>query len=104
MSGEIPLYFRRLGNSLKVGSKILGAKDQFGNAFAYFWKLCCPSSGLTGRGNLCFAFQGELVRFAPPSKMQRRAVSVVGPTTWNNLPSYVLVLLASDSAYNFTSI
>ena len=34
-------------------------------------------------------------------KLQRRAFSVVGPTTWNNLPSDLRVLLARDFAYTF---
>jgi hypothetical protein len=75
---------------------------QLGSAPAYLREFCSPITGIAGRRNLRSASQGKLVvPFARTSKMQHRAFSVVGPTTWNNLPSDLRVLLAKDSACAF---
>ena len=75
---------------------------QLGFAPVYLCEFCCSTSGLAARRNLRSASRGELaVPFAHTSKMQLRALSVVGPTTWNNLPSDLRVLLARGSAYTF---
>src|SRR6218665_912391 len=55
------------------------------------------------RRNLCTASQRE-PPFARSSMTQRHSFAAVRPSTWNNLPTYLRVLLARDSAYSFTRI
>src|SRR6218665_1453760 len=65
------------------------------NGFApvYLQELCCPVSTLVGRQALRSSSGGKLlVPHVNTSTMQRRAFSVVAPSTWNSLPSQIRLL------------
>lgn len=77
-------------NALTLGSRsgcaIIGRRPSL------LTKICYPTSGLATQRNLHSATQGELVvRY---STTQHRALSMVRPSTWNNLLLYFCVLLA----------
>src|SRR6218665_2059396 len=56
-------------------------------ALSYLCDLCCPVSVLAARRVLRSAARGELlVTRTHLATVQRRAFSVVGPSTWNDLP------------------
>ena len=61
-----------------------------GTAPRYLCSIFTLSSSLTGRSALRSSSRGDfLVPFARTATMQRRAFSVVGPTAWNDLPSFL---------------
>jgi len=58
-----------------------------GRAPSYLRELCRPLSSCAGRRTLRSSVQGNLVvPFARSATMQTCSFSVVGPTTWNELP------------------
>ena len=61
-----------------------------GSAPRYLRSIFTLSSSLTGRSALRSSSRGDfLVPFARTATKQRRAFSIVGPTTWNDLPSFL---------------
>src|SRR6218665_1397992 len=65
----------------------------FGIAPVYLQELCRPVSTLVGRQALRSSSGGKLlVPRVNTSTMQRRAFSVVAPSTWNSLPSQIPLL------------
>ena len=64
-----------------------------GEAPLYLRELCCPVSSCDNRRSLRSAVHGDLtVPFARTATKQRRAFSVVGPVTWNDLPRTIRCL------------
>src|SRR6218665_1165538 len=64
-----------------------------GSAPGYLCELCRPVSGLPGRRALCSSATGQLlVPRAKTATRQRRAFSIVGPSTWNGLPLEIRIL------------
>src|SRR6218665_3884859 len=64
-----------------------------GSAVAYLCELCRPVSGLPGRRALHSSVTGQLlVPRATTATRQRRAFSIVGPSTWNGLPLEIRLL------------
>src|SRR6218665_2765622 len=68
---------------------------------SYLRDLCCPVSDLAARRVLRSAARGELlVPRARLAIMQQRAFSVVGPSSWNDLPVELRsLLMASPSKF-----
>src|SRR5688572_3644998 len=61
-----------------------------GSAPRYLRSIFTLSSSLTGRSALRSSSRGDfLVPFARTATKQRRASSIVGPTTWNDLPPFL---------------
>src|SRR6218665_4044061 len=80
---------------------------QLGSTTAYLREFSCPTSSLTARRNLrpASASGGELlVPFAPNSKTQRRALSVVWPITFINWPSSRSAPFLATTQTSFISI
>src|SRR6218665_1448613 len=64
-----------------------------GSVPGYLCELCRPVSGLPGRRALRSSATGQLlVRRAKTATRQRRAFSIVGPSTWNGLPLEIRIL------------
>src|SRR5688572_32989056 len=69
-----------------------------GLAPVYLTELCSPSLSALGSRSLRSVEHGLLsVPFARTSTSQRRAFSVVGPSTWNGLPLTLLSLPGTPS-------
>ena len=70
-----------------------------GCARSYLSDLCCPVSDLASRRSLRSSAKGELlVPRARSSLRQRRAFSIVGPSTWNGLPLELRLLPRNNMA------
>src|SRR6218665_2734094 len=64
-----------------------------GSAPSYLCELCRPVSGLPGRRALRSPATVQLlVPRAKTATRQRRAFSIVGPSTWNGLPLEIRIL------------
>src|SRR6218665_1508785 len=80
-----------------IGSQLLRAVSVWrcllGGAPGYLCELCRPVSGLPGRRALRSSVTDQLlVPRAKPATRQRRAYSIVGPSTWNGLPLEIRIL------------
>ena len=63
------------------------------------------SCSLTGRSSLRSSSRGDfLVPFARTATKQRRAFSIVGPTTWNDLPSFLRLSPRTHSTSFYTQL
>src|SRR6218665_3343937 len=64
-----------------------------GSAPGYLCELCRPVYGLPGRRALRSSANGQLlVPRAKTATTQRRAFSIVGPSTWNGFPLEIRIL------------
>src|SRR6218665_98859 len=69
------------------------------------YNVCCPASVLAARWVLCSAARGEfLVPQAHLTTVQRRVLSVVGPSAWNDLPVELRSLLMARSTKFYISL
>src|SRR5688572_6004831 len=76
-----------------------------GSAPRYLRSIFTLSSSLTGRSALRSSSRGDfLVPFARTATKQRRAFSVVGPTTWNDLPSFLRLSPRTHSTSFYTQL
>ena len=75
-----------------------------GIAPSYLRELSCPVLSARGSRSLRSSEQGLLVPFACTSKRQRLAFSVVGPSTWNNLPQALRLLPSTLSSPFFSHL
>src|SRR6218665_1324417 len=76
-----------------------------GCATSYRRNLCCPVSVLAARRVLRSAARDEfLVPRASLAIMQRRPVSVVGPSAWNELPFELRSLLMAHPSKFYISL
>src|SRR6218665_1128505 len=76
-----------------------------GLAPVYLRALCCPPLSAMSSRSLRSSQQGLLlVPFARTSTQQIRAFSVVGPSTWNGLPSELRVFNRTTSPAFFLTL
>src|SRR6218665_1354515 len=76
-----------------------------GLAPVYLRELCCPPVSAMSSRSLCSSQQGLLlVPFACTSTKQIRAFSVVGPSTWNGLPSELRIFNRTTSPAFFLTL
>src|SRR6218665_102169 len=70
-----------------------------GSAPGYLCKLCRPVSGLPVRRALRSSVTGQLLlTHAKTATRQRRALSIVGPSTWNGLPLEIRLLTKNNES------
>src|SRR6218665_3867253 len=88
--------------SYRIASRVW--RCLLGLASVYLRELCCPPLRAMSSRSLRFSQQGLLlVPFARTSTKQIRAFSVVGPLTWNGLPSELSIFNRTTSpAFFFT--
>ena len=81
------LHWLPMAQRISYRTAALVSRCVLGCAPSYLRELCRPVSDVVARRALRSAMRGELI--VPRSRlsiMQRRAFSVVGPSTWNDLP------------------
>lgn len=97
--GSVSAYMRDTLHWLPIAQRIcyriavLVWRCLLGSAPGYLCELCRPVSGLPGRRALRSSATGQLlVPRAKTATRQRRAFSIVGPSTWNGLPLEIRIL------------
>lgn len=97
--GSVSAYMRDTLHWLPIAQRIcyriavLVWRCLLGSAPGYLCELCRPVSGLPGRRALRSSVTGQLlVPRAKTATRQRRAFSIVGPSTWNGLPLEIRIL------------
>src|SRR6218665_1782369 len=97
--GSVSSYMRDTLHWLPIAQRIcyriavLVWRCLIGSAPGYLCELCRPVSGLPGRRALRSSATGQLlVPRAKTATRQRRAFSIVGPSTWMGLPLEIRIL------------
>src|SRR6218665_2633127 len=97
--GSVSAYMRDTLHWLPIAQRIyyrivvLVWRCLLGSAHGYLCELCRPVSGLPGRRAFRSSATGQLlVPRAKTATRQRRAFSIVGPSTWNGLPLEIRIL------------
>ena len=87
------LHWLPIAQCISYRIAVLVWRSLLGSAPAYLCNLCSSVSSVSGRRALRSSVSGQLlVPCAAIATRQRRAFSIVGPSTWNGLPLEVRLL------------
>ena len=99
------LHWLPISQRISYRTAAVVSRCVLGCALSYLRDLCRPVSDVAARRALRSTTRGELL--VPRARLaikQRRAFSVVGPSTWNDLPLKLRSLLVSHPAGFYKSL